>query len=130
MADDTLFPTEAGKAKRQKREPDPLFDALVFVCKIKPLELTVSGRGMLNRALKEIREAGGTPPEVVFRAQAYQERFSGVPTPGALARHWAALSTRPRAARTHPPPPKVEESEFLDRQELARRAREYREMHT
>jgi hypothetical protein len=127
-----LFPDDgpAGPAGRAKRERDPLWDALCFVCKINPQHLTISGRGMLNRALKEIRDAGGTPPDVLHRAQAYQERFSGVPTPGALARHWASLETRPRAVRKVEPAPEPETTKFLDRQELARRAREYRQMLT
>lgn len=95
----TLWGEGSKPRERKPREADPLFDALVYVCKINPMGLTASGRGMLNRALKEIRDVGGTPEQIVARSRAYSERFKHVPTPGALARHWAALETRPQAVR-------------------------------
>lgn len=107
---------------RAKRECDPLFDALMFVTKTNPAHLTASGRGMANRALKELRQAGATPPEILHRSRVYVERFRHTPTAGALVRHWASLSERPSqprmAARRVEPLVSAER-----RSELAQRAR-------
>lgn len=110
---------------RQAKPSDPLFDALMQVTKTNPHTLTASGRGMANRALKEIRNAGGTPPEILHRSRAYVERFRHTPTPGALARHWASLEVRPHAARQIAPLEAQAPSQALSRSELTARAKAY-----
>lgn len=123
-AQQPLFGEEPERKPRAQRAPDPLFDALAFVCSIKPAELTVSGRGQLNRALKEIRDTGATPGEILRRSRAYRERFNHTPTPGALARHWAGLATRAQAVREVTQQVPVE-GDYIEREELVRRAQAY-----
>lgn len=94
-----LFGPGARPERRRIRQPDPLFDALCFVTKTSASHLTVSNRGMLNRALKELRTVGATPEDILKRSQVYVERFRQTPTPGALVRHWASLSESPVAVR-------------------------------
>lgn len=101
----TLFGDGSRPRERKPRERDLLFEALAFVCKINTSQLTASNRGMLNRALKEIRDVGATPEMVLHRAEVYRHKWSHVPTPGALARHWASLGVSPLAVRTIAPEP-------------------------
>jgi hypothetical protein len=107
---------------RPARQRDPLFDAVCQVCKINPHSLTQSGRGMLNRALKELRAVEARPEDVMHRSRAYVERFRHTPTPGALARHWASLEVRPHAARRIEAPEPQNRSQALSKEELVARA--------
>ena len=74
------------------RARDQLFDALVMVCQIDPTALTSSARGAANKAIKELREVGAEPEQVVQAASAYRLRYPGAAvTPSALAKHWPSL---------------------------------------
>lgn len=80
----------SGEAKPRKR--DPIFDALTEQCGIEVAQLTRSGRGPLNRAVKELRELDATPEAITAAAAEYRRRFPSVElTPSALAKHWATL---------------------------------------
>ena len=95
----TLFGEGSRPAQRKPRQADPLFDAITYVCKINPQSLTASGRGQINRNLKELRAVGATPEQIVRRSQVYVEKWRHTPTPAALTRQWAALEESPLAAR-------------------------------
>jgi hypothetical protein len=80
------------RTPRGVRKRDELFEALAAACGIDTRQLTRSARGPLNRALKDLRDVGATPPDVAARAELYRRQFKGVAlTPTALAKHWAAL---------------------------------------
>jgi biotin operon repressor len=52
-----------------------------------------SGRGALNKAVSELREAGATVDQVAARASAYRKAYPNAScTPMALTKHWASLS--------------------------------------
>ena len=81
---------EATPLSEQTRKPDPLWDALVAELGYQPE--TPSGRGPWNAALKQIRDAGATRPDVEARCAEYRRRWPDMSlTPPALAKHWAAL---------------------------------------
>jgi hypothetical protein len=72
---------------------DLLFDAVTAELGIDAAQLTRSGRGALNRALKELRAVGADPAEVPARAATYRTVFDGAAlTANALAKHWAGLT--------------------------------------
>jgi hypothetical protein len=74
------------------RQTDELFEALVGACRIEPRELTVSLRGAVNRALKDLRAVEATPGQVTIRARRFYERYPTMTlTPSALAKHWGLL---------------------------------------
>lgn len=80
-------------------EIDELWEAMIAALGWDPLEITMSQRGPLNRALKELRQVGATPGEITRRAQIYADRWPGVTlTPMSLAKHWAEMGrkTMPR----------------------------------
>lgn len=82
----------AEQARPQKRPRDPLWDALIEACGFTHVTPTPTERGAWNKALKEIRDSGGTPDLVHERARAYRTTWPKVRlTPTALARHWGAL---------------------------------------
>ena len=89
----------------KNRARDQLFDALVEVCQIDPKALTSSARGAANRAIKELREVGAEPEQIVQAARAYRTRYPGaVVTPSALAKHWPSLlEGSPAPAQTAAP---------------------------
>jgi biotin operon repressor len=90
--------TTGAKAPRKR---DDLFNALVEVCQIDPSSMTSSARGAANRAIKELREVGATPEQVVQAASSYRSRYSeAAVTPSALAKHWPSL-----LEHAHPPRP-------------------------
>jgi hypothetical protein len=123
----TLFGEGSRPRERAPRAADPLWDALCFVCKLQQSSMTASSRGITNRALKELRDAGATPEDIILRSQAYVERFRSTPTPQALARQWPGLSGRPTAARRVEPRP-VEALVSTERmRELGKRARSWLE---
>lgn len=83
--------------ERTPRARDPLWDALCHVCRLQTSSMTASSRGITNRALKELRDAGASEGDILERGRAYVERFQGTPTPQSLARQWPGLAVRPRA---------------------------------
>jgi hypothetical protein len=85
---------------RKQRERDLAFEALCSVSNIDWRELTPSGRGAINRALREIREVyrdtETLPDEIQRRAENLQHLFSHIPvTASSLAKHWAAAEGAP-----------------------------------
>ena len=84
---------EPAAPSSQRRAVDHLFEAVCAACEIAPKQLTRSGRGALNRAVSELREAGATPDGVKARAAAYRKAYPNVTcTPMALSKHWASLA--------------------------------------
>lgn len=89
---------------------DELFEAVAEACGIDWRTLTQSGRGPLNRAVKELKEIGVTADQVGGRAAAYKKQYPDAAlTPMALAKHWASLAPAKTAARksiweTYDPP--------------------------
>lgn len=93
-------PLAARPPETVRRQPDRLFDAVCTACEIAPGDLTRSGRGALNRSVKELREAGATPDAVATRAAAYRKAYPNAAcTPSALAKHWASLTPEAKPKR-------------------------------
>lgn len=87
--------------KTVTRKPDLLFEALAETCGINTTQLTVSSRGQLNRATKELRDIGATPEQVTGKAAAYRKTYDdAVLTPTALAKHWPSLATKSDTSAT------------------------------
>ena len=108
-------PAEAGfrtePSENHQREPlppaattrkvDHLWDAVCKACAIDGRQLTKTGRGALNRAVKELRDAGATAEQVADRAAAYRKAYPDAAlTPMALAKHWASFSPEAKPKRT------------------------------
>ena len=75
------------------KKKDELFEAVAEACGIDWRTLTQSGRGPLNRAVKELRDIGVTADQVGGRAAAYKKQYPDAAlTPMALTKHWAALA--------------------------------------
>lgn len=83
---------EAPKA-RPERTRDLSWEALLDVCGITQSDLTNTGRGVANKALKELKAAGADPDEIRERAAEFQRRYQLPLTPSALTKHWGALRT-------------------------------------
>lgn len=78
---------------RSARTRDELFEKVVEVCGHELEGLTRSERGRINRAVKEIREAGGTPALVDHAVRAWRARYPDASlTPTALSSHWSTLA--------------------------------------
>lgn len=122
----TLFGEGSRPRDRKPRERDEHWEALLLVCRMQASSMTASSRGMTNRALKEIRDAGATPGEILERGRAYEERFRSTPTAMALARQWPGLAVRPRKP-IEAPPRVFEPASPESRQELAQRMRAWME---
>jgi hypothetical protein len=90
---DVSATSEPRQTIRRGRRRDAHFETLLEVCGIEAASLTESGRGAVNRALRELRAVGATPEEIRRRAARYRVRYSLPLTPSALAKHWAALAT-------------------------------------
>ena len=77
------------------RKRDYLFEAVIRVAGWEQKQLTDSARGSVNKAVREIREVGGTPDEVIAKGRRYWTRYPNAkprrPSPATLARHWPAL---------------------------------------
>ena len=72
---------------------DELFEAVAEACGINWRNLTSSGRGPLNKAVKELKDIGVTADQVGGRATAYKKQYPDAAlTPMALTKHWAALA--------------------------------------
>lgn len=90
---------------RRVREPDDLWETVLMVCRIPDDEpIPKSARGAYNKAVSEIRKAGGTPEDVMERAIAFRNAWPGVSlTPTALARRWSevlGVATQPATSRS------------------------------
>lgn len=81
---------EPSKAKTRPR--DEAFEELARVCGHDLTRLTGAERGRLNRALMEIRGAGGDPEAIRSAAREWRRRYpQATMTPTALAAHWSSL---------------------------------------
>lgn len=87
------------KSKRPSgpRQPDLLFEALVFASGMRLDGLTRTERGRVNAAAKQLREVNATPEQVTAAASKYLVTFPGAAiTATAIAAHWSRIA---------PPPP-------------------------
>lgn len=86
---------ESSIKKKRTVRTQPLWQPLVKVCGYDP-----TGNPTMSKAfavgMREIESFGGTPEEIMLKAQAYKKRFgSDVElTPKALAKWWQALETK------------------------------------
>lgn len=81
----------------QKRPKNPLFDAVAEACGLGGKSLTRSEGGRVAKAVKDLKEVGATPEEVVLRARKYKEMWPRVSlTPTALAANWSKLESERR----------------------------------
>jgi DNA-binding transcriptional ArsR family regulator len=100
----------AAAPREAPAKKDELFEAVAAACGIDWTNLTPSGRGPLNRAVKELRDIGVTPDQVGGRAAAYKKQYPDAAlTPMALTKHWASLAPAKTASRksiweTYDPP--------------------------
>jgi biotin operon repressor len=83
----------AAAPQEKSAKKDDLFESVAEACNIDWKNLTASGRGQLNKSVKELRDIGVTADQVGGRAAAYKKTYPDAPlTPSALAKHWAALT--------------------------------------
>lgn len=84
--------TSSSAQPRATERRDVLFETLCEVCDINPERLTISARGALNRALKELRLVEADPGSIVAAAIAFRKRYADASlTPAALAKHYPTL---------------------------------------
>jgi hypothetical protein len=82
---------------RGTRARDELWDALASVLGSQPE--TDSERGRWNKALKDIRDAGGTAQDIQARAKSYRQRYPDAAlTPTALSANWGSLAPKRQAS--------------------------------
>jgi len=77
----------------EKTNHKTVFSALCKVLEYDTNGLTASSRGQLNKASKELAEVGATPHDIEVRARNFALSFGWKPTPIALVKHWASMST-------------------------------------
>jgi len=110
LQESTKERTSLAAAPPKPAKKDELFEAVAQACGIDWTNLTQTGRGPLNKAVKELREIGVTPDQVGGRAAAYRKTYPDAPlTPMALTKHWASLApaktqTRQSIWETYDPP--------------------------
>lgn len=80
---------------------DELFESVAENCGVDWHHLTPTARGALNKAVSEIRTAGGTPSDVMIRAENWP--YDVPLTPSALAKHWPRLHSPPPVHRKPEP---------------------------
>lgn len=113
------------KPSRKRRDPDPIFDAVVKHCGYDPEAMTSSARGAVNKAVADLKAVGATPEQVAAKARAYVKLWPMTSlTAPALAKHWAQLGQQsgkgpPGGSRQ----PEVGSAEWAER-EAEQRARE------
>jgi len=84
----------------RKRERDILFETVAAVCGHSLQSLTKSERGRLNKATKELREAGATPDTVRLAGREWTAVYpSARLTPTALIAHWSTLVVKEQSRR-------------------------------
>lgn len=124
--------SENRKGRTTTRARDELFERVVAVCGHDLATLTKSERGRINKAVKEIREAGGTPERVDDAVRAWRARYpEAALTPTALSAHWSTLAAGvPRRAtrpEPEPAPPPADPSDWTpppaDLREILRKGR-------
>lgn len=81
-----------GTAAGKSRPPDPIWDAVIEACGIKPADITATSRGGINKAVAELKTVGATPGQIQVRARRWSKVFPDAKlTPMALAKHWPQL---------------------------------------
>lgn len=89
---ENLLAPAAPKPKTQ-RARDHIFEAMLEACGIDYATLTESGRGPINRGVRELKAVDATPEEIHQRAGVYRRRYPEITlTPSALVKHWGALN--------------------------------------
>lgn len=79
----------------RKGEIDEVWEALIEVMGWNRNEITAPMRGILNRAVRDLKEVGATRAEIIRRAAVYADRFSGaVLTPTSLTKWWAEMGRK------------------------------------
>jgi hypothetical protein len=103
-------------ADKPPRPRDVIFDSLCDVTGTDPSQLTDSGRGALNRAVKELRALQASGDQIHMNANTFRRRYpNAVLTAPALVKHWASLGTgSSRAPANEAPPATPEEQARLD----------------
>ena len=90
----------------KSRRTDPIWDSLLDELGGNADGMTRSERGRWNRAVKELREAGATPSEIVRRSKVFRSRYpTATLTPTALSAHWGGLAGAKASASYVPPCP-------------------------
>lgn len=86
----SLVPLPQPEVSAQRRKPDHVWEAVLFVSGVDGSAIPKSARGAYNRAVADLKAVGATPEEVVRRAAIYRAKWPEVSlTPTALARRWA-----------------------------------------
>lgn len=80
----------------RERQRDWLFEALCSACGIGGgAQIPTRERTKINVAVKDLREIGATPAEVLARAEVYKREFPRAAlTPCALSGQWAFLGSK------------------------------------
>jgi hypothetical protein len=85
------------------RKSDPIWDALVDVCRINVSAIPASQRAHIAKVVRELAEVGATTVEIYERATAYRLAYPDAAlTPAALVKHWASVegvATQPKVDR-------------------------------
>jgi hypothetical protein len=83
-------PEKTGAEKH--RPQDPVWDAVIEVCSIKPSEITPTSRGAINKAVAELKAVDATAAKIRVRARRWSTVFPDAKlTPMALAKHYPQL---------------------------------------
>lgn len=119
-----LEPTTADAEKRGgKSISEQLWDTLCLVCKINSDEVTKTGRGELNSAVRELKDVGATPQEILRRSVAWKRQYPNIAlTPSALKKHWGHLT--PVDSNVRELYPDREPVEYVGRQEVSTEEKE------
>lgn len=81
------------KTPKKERARDLIFEALLEACGVDYATLTESGRGPINRGVRELKAVDANPEEIHRRASVYRRRYPEITlTPSALVKHWGALN--------------------------------------
>ncbi len=84
----------------QVRNKDLIFENLANVCGMDWTKLTKSERGRLNQAVKELKEVGATPEDVLERGQNFVLSYGFNPSPQSLPKLWTSLAqVKPRLTK-------------------------------
>lgn len=81
------------ESKTFTRRQDPIWDALIDGLKIDSSQLTKSGRGALNHAVKELKDVGATPEQIYQKIEIARVMWPDLkPTANQIASRWAELT--------------------------------------
>lgn len=89
-AQGSLLPMPQASTSAVRRKPDPLWDAVMFVCAVDTDSIPRAARGRYNAAVRDLREVGAEPAEVLRRAAIFRTNWPTIRlTPNALSARWA-----------------------------------------